>query len=176
VEHGTCITQNTTNHNIDYTNYYKLTTTITTKYFWIYLHPEVIVIFVAALLIRVPVTFGVHGSDDDGVVPPSLLKTMSRLHFASNFSSEVLSWFMNNSSEETSSSVSSSSESEESSSPSSLLESHNLFLTIEDSTSFSNLLLPLSLDTILRRREFREGESDQLDERERESGRLLQHL
>jgi hypothetical protein len=40
------ITQNTTNYYIYYTNYYKLTSTIT-KYFLIYLHPEVIVIIAA---------------------------------------------------------------------------------------------------------------------------------
>jgi hypothetical protein len=34
--------QNTTNYYIYYTNYYKLTTI--TMYFWIYLHPEVIII------------------------------------------------------------------------------------------------------------------------------------
>jgi hypothetical protein len=45
VEQSTYITQNITNYYIYYTNYYKLTTTIT-KYLWIYLHPEVIIVIV----------------------------------------------------------------------------------------------------------------------------------
>jgi hypothetical protein len=71
------------------------------------------------------------------------------VHLANNFSSEVLSWFIDISSEETTSSsstsssssaaVSSSGESEELSSPSSLSEGYNLFLTVEDSASSSNL-------------------------------------
>jgi hypothetical protein len=51
------ITQNTNNFYISYTNYYILTTTIT-KYFWIYLHPEIIIVFVATVLVGAPTTFG----------------------------------------------------------------------------------------------------------------------
>jgi hypothetical protein len=82
---------------------------------------------------------GVRGSDSNEEVSPSSLKKRSWLRLAINFSSEVSSWFIDDSSKETSS-VSSSDSSEESSPPSSL-ESHNLFLTAEDSTSCSNVIV-----------------------------------
>jgi hypothetical protein len=98
----------------------------------------------------------VRGSDDGEVVSPSSLKTIPRPRLANNFSTEVLSWFINDSSEETSSSVSSSGESEQSSSSPSSSESRNLFLVVIVVGCHS-----------LEKREFREGGSDQLDIRER---------
>jgi hypothetical protein len=49
---------------------------------------------------------GVRGFDDGEVVSPSSLKTMLWPRWASNFSSEVSSWFIDDSSDETSSSSS----------------------------------------------------------------------
>jgi hypothetical protein len=96
--------------------------------------------------------YGTRGFDDGEEVLSSSPKMMPKPCLASNFSSEVSSWFIDDSSEETSSS--SSGKSMESSSPPSSSESRSLFLAVEDSTSSSHLHLPyLSLDAILRRRE-----------------------
>jgi hypothetical protein len=109
---------------------------------------------------------GVRGSDDDKVVSSSSSKTRLRPRLVSNFSSEVLSWFIDDSSEEASSSVSSSSESEESSLSPLSLESHSLFLIVEDSASSSSLSLPFGCYS-LEKIEFTDGESDWLDESDR---------
>jgi hypothetical protein len=101
--------------------------------------------------IRLDDVLGTRGFDDDEEVSLSSLKMMPWSCLANDFSSEVSSWFIDDSSEGSSSS---NGKSKESSSLPSSSESHNHFLTIEDSTSSSNVRLPLlSLDAILRRRE-----------------------
>jgi hypothetical protein len=117
---------------------YKLTTIIT-KYFWIYLHPEVVVIIAAALHVGAPVTFGGAWIWWRRGVVAVVAEEHAMMRLANSFSSEVSSWFTNVSSEETSSasssgsssdssSISSSDESEESSSPPPSSKGHNLFL------------------------------------------------
>jgi hypothetical protein len=100
--------------------------------------------------------YGVRGSDGIEGLSMSSLKRMPQARLAYSFSSEVSSWFIIVSFEETSSS---SDESEESS-----LESHNRFLTVEDSASSCILRLPSLLDAILWRRE-RERVIDWTNER-----------